>query len=97
LKLANWRDRLLRQIRGTQNAGKKKELIKKLREAVSRRFDLIVREKKITYKRLRERLEDLKKRMEESQAELKELQKSKTKEKNIDNRVKDLLNPKGKS
>jgi hypothetical protein len=97
LKLANWRDRLLGQIREAKDAKKKKELIKKLRDAVSRRFDLIVREKKITYKRLRDRLKELQKRMEESQAELNELQKPKTKEKNIDNRIKDLLNPKRKS
>ncbi len=97
LKLGNWRDRLLRQIRETKDPKKKNELIKKLREAVSRRFDLIVREKKITYKRLRDRLKDLQKRMEESQAEIEKLGDPKTKEKNIDKRVDDLLKQKGKS
>lgn len=96
LKLANWRDRLLREIGRAKEPGKKKELIKKLREAVSRRFDLIVREKKITYKRLRDRLKDLQKRMEESQAEIDKLKDPKVKEQNIDNRVDDLLKQKGK-
>ncbi|MHC4086820.1 MAG: hypothetical protein ACYSWZ_03400 [Planctomycetota bacterium] len=97
LKLANWRDRLLGQIREAKDAKKKKELIKKLREAVSRRFDLIVREKKITYKRLRDRLKELQKRMEESQAEIEKLRDPEVKKQNIDKRVGDLLNPKGKS
>jgi hypothetical protein len=96
LKLGNWRDRLLREIRRTKDAGKKDELTNKLKEAVSRRFDLIVREKKIAYKWLRERLEDLKKRVEESQAEIDELKDPKTKKQNIDNRVEDLLKQKRK-
>jgi hypothetical protein len=96
LKLADWRDRLLRQIRDTKDPRKKKELIKKLREAVSRRFDLIVREKKITYKRLRDRLKELQERMEKSQAEIDELKDPKTKKQNIDKRVDDLLKQKRK-
>jgi hypothetical protein len=91
LKLADWRDRLLRQIRGAKNEKKKKELINKLREAVSRRFDLSVREKQIAFKRLRERLEDLRKRMEESQAEIKKLEDPKVRKKNIDERIDYLL------
>ena len=96
LKVEGWRDRLLREIRRAKDAGKKKELINKLREAVSRRFDLIVREKKIAYKWLRERLEDLKKRVEESQAEIDKLKDPKVRKKNIDNRVDDLLKQKRK-
>jgi hypothetical protein len=96
LKLGNWRDRLLRQIRDTKDPKKKKELIKKLREAVSRRFDLIVREKKITYKRLRDRLKELQKRMEESQAEIDKLKDPEVKKQEVGKRIDDLLNPKGK-
>jgi hypothetical protein len=101
IRLEYWRDRLLREIKRTNDAKKKKELIKKLRDALSRRFDLIVREKQIAYKWLRERLEDLKKRVEESQAEIGKLKNPKVKEKNIDERIedllKDLLKQKGKS
>ncbi|MBW8040768.1 MAG: S46 family peptidase [Planctomycetes bacterium] len=96
LKLGSWRDRLLREIRGAKDAKKKKELINKLKDAVSRRFDLIVREKKITYKRLRDRLKELQERMEKSQAEIDELKDPKTKKQNIDKRVDDLLKQKGK-
>ena len=96
IRVEGWRDRLLREIRGEKDEKKKKELVKKLREAVSRRFDLIVREKKIAYKWLRDRLEDLKRRVEESQAEIDKLKDPKVKKQNIDKRVDDLLKQKGK-
>ncbi|MDH4238512.1 MAG: hypothetical protein OEW48_03010, partial [Phycisphaerae bacterium] len=91
IRLEYWRDRLLREIRRAKDEKKKKELINKLREALSRRFDLIVREKEIAYKWLRDRLEELKKRVEESQAEIDELKVPKIKKQNIDKRIDDLL------
>jgi len=91
LKLKERRDRLLRAIRATKNEKKKKELINKLKEVVSSRFDLIVREKQIAYKWLRKRLEELKKRVEESQAEIDKLMKPKNKKQNVDKRVKYLI------
>jgi hypothetical protein len=96
LRLAGWRDRLLREIRGEKNEKKKKELVNKLRDAVGRRFDLIVREKQIAYKWLRDRLKELQKRVEESQAEIDKLKNPNTKKQNIDKRVDDLLKGKGK-
>ena len=96
LRLEGWRDRLLREIGRTNDEKKKKELINKLKDALSRRFDLIVREKQIAYKWLRDRLKELQKRVEESQAEIDELKDPKTKKKNIDKRVDDLLKQKGK-
>jgi hypothetical protein len=72
IRLEYWRNRLLREIRSAKEEKKKKELINKLKEAVGRRFDLIVREKKIAYKWLRDRLKDLQRRMEKSQAEIDE-------------------------
>jgi len=95
IRVEGWRDRLLREIRRAEDEKKKKELINKLREAVSRRFDLIVREKKIAYKWLRDRLEELRKRVEESQAEIDKLKDPKTRKQNIDKRVDDLLSQKG--
>jgi hypothetical protein len=91
VRLEHWQDRLLREIRREKNEKRKMELINKLREAVSRRFDLIVREKQIAYKWLSDRLEELKKRVEESQAEIDELRKPKVKKQNIDERVDCLL------
>jgi hypothetical protein len=96
IRLEYWRDRLLRYIRNEKDDNKKKELTNKLREAVSRKIDLIIREKQIAYKRLRDRLEELKKRVEESQAEIDKLKDPKVKKQNIDERVDDLLKEKGK-
>jgi hypothetical protein len=94
IRLEYWRDRLLREIRRTKEEKKKKELINKLRDALGRRFDLIVREKQIAYKWLRDRLEELQKRVEESQAEIDKLKDSK--KQNIDKRIEDLLKQEGK-
>jgi hypothetical protein len=95
LKLKGRQDRLLRGIGSAKDQKKRKELIGRLTEVVSSRFDLIVREKQIAYKWLRERLEELKKRVEESQAELDKLMDPKSKEQNVDKRVDDLLKQKG--
>ncbi len=95
LRLTERQDRLLRGIKAARDENKKKDLINKLKEVVSSRFDLFVREKQIAYKRLRERLEELRKRVEESQAEIDKLMSPKTKKQNIDKRVDDLLDKKG--
>jgi len=91
VRLEYWRDRLLREIRREKDEKRKKELINKLREAVSRRYDLIVREKQIAYKWLSDRLEELKKRVEESQAEINKLRVPEVKKQNIKERVDCLL------
>jgi hypothetical protein len=95
LRLGERQDWLLRKIRRTEDEKKKKELIDKLKEVVSGRFDLIVREKQIAYKWLRERLEELKRRVEESQAEIDKLMNPSTKKQNVDKQVNDLLEEKG--
>jgi len=67
LRLGYRQDRLIREIRRVQDEKKKRELINKLREVVGSRFDLIVREKQIAYKWLRERLEELKNENQEAE------------------------------
>jgi hypothetical protein len=95
LKLKERQDRLLRGIREAKEQKKRKELIGRLTEVVSSRFDLVVREKQIAYKWLRDRLEELKKRVEESQAEIDKLMDPKTKKQNVDKRIDDLLKQEG--
>lgn len=91
LKLKERQDRLLRGIRAARDEKKRKELIVRLIEVVSSRFDLIVREKQIAYERLRKRLEDLKRRVEQSQAEVDKLMDAKFKKQNVDARVGELI------
>ena len=91
LELKEKRDRLLRRIRASKSEKDKKKLITQLEEVVSSRFDLMVREKQIAYKRLLKRLEELKKRVEESQAEVDKLMDVKFKTENVKTRVEELI------
>ena len=91
LELKGKRDRLLRRIRAARNDNEKKKLIAQLEEAVSSRFDLMVREKQIAYEQLRKRLEELKKRVEESQAEVDKLMDVEFKTENVKARVEELI------
>ena len=95
LKLKERQDRLLRGIRAARDEKKRKELIVRLREVVDSRFDLMVREKQIAYEWLRKRLEDLKRRVEQSQAEVDELMDAKFKKQNVEKRVNDLIGQSG--
>jgi hypothetical protein len=90
LKLNERRDRLVREIRAARDEKKKKELITKLREVISSRFDLIVREKQIAYKRLLKRLEELKKRIEESRDDIIKWRDDKFKADEVEKRIEDL-------
>ena len=96
VRIEYWRDRLLRQLGHERNEKKKQELINKLRETLGRWYDLRVREKEIGYKWLRERLEDLKKRVEESQAEIKKLKEPEVKQKEVNEQIDYLLEQKKK-
>jgi len=89
LELKEKRDRLLRRIRASKSEKDKKKLITQLKEVVSSRFDLIVREKQIAYERLLKQLEELKKQIEESQDEVDKLMDFKTE--NVKARVEGLI------
>ncbi|MHC4461491.1 MAG: hypothetical protein ACYS6W_07930 [Planctomycetota bacterium] len=91
LELKEKQDKLLRRIRDARNDKEKEELTRQLQEVVSSRFDLMVREKQIAYKQLLKRLEELKKRVEESQAEVDELMDPKFKKQKVDARVEELI------
>ncbi len=91
LELKGKRDRLLRRIRAARNDNEKKKLTGQLEEAVSSRFDLMVREKQIAYEQLRKKLEELKKQIEESQAEVDKWMDVEFKKENVKARVEGLI------
>jgi len=91
LELKEKRDRLLRRIRAAKSEKDKKKLITQLEEVVNSRFDLMVREKQIAYERLLKKLEELKKRVEESQAEVDRLMDVEFKTENVKARVEELM------
>lgn len=70
LELTKRRDMLLRKIRAASNKDEKKKLVKELKDAVSSRFDLIIRRRQIKYERLREELEKLREQVKQSEAEV---------------------------
>lgn len=68
---------------------KRQELVKELESLVSRRFDLIVRKKQLQYEDLQKRLEQMQKELKQRQLDVKKLEESK--EKAIEDRLKDLI------
>jgi hypothetical protein len=89
LQLKIERDRLLERINTTDNEEQKEKLIKKLKEVVSERFDLIIKRKQMAYERMLERIERLKKEAEEGKVSLEEF--INEKEQNVEERIEGLL------
>lgn len=83
--------RLCEEIEKTDDEDKKKLLTEELATVVSKRFDVILQRKQIEYGKLLEKLEALKKRIKESEAELSRRKESKYKEENVKVRVEELL------
>jgi hypothetical protein len=92
LELKKERDRLLRKISETEDEKQKQKLIDQLKDVINERFDLIVQRKQISYEKLLEHLEELKKRAQEGKVEIEQF----TNEKNqkVEERVKRLLSQK---
>jgi len=87
------RDELLAKFKNTKDSKQKKKLLGQLEDAVSARFDLIVRRKQIAYKHLLKRLEELQKKIQESRNEMGRWRSKKFKTDNVKERIKDLLDP----
>jgi len=90
LELKKERDELLGKIRATSDDDEKKKLVKKLEEVVGSRFDLIVKRKQIKYEHLREKLEGLKERVKQSEAEVEKWKDAKFKNENVKARLEEL-------
>ncbi len=89
IDLADDRDELLREIHCAGNKQREK-LIEELRDIVGRRFDLIVKKKRLQYRDLRRRLRQLQEELAGREQELGELKASK--KHTTANRVEALLN-----
>jgi len=95
LELKNRRDTLLRKIRAASD-DEKRELAKELKGVVSNRFDLIVKRKQIEYEQLLKKLEKLKERVKQSEAEVEKWKDVKFKNENVKARVEELVSGAGK-
>ncbi|MHC4528975.1 MAG: hypothetical protein ACYS29_13955, partial [Planctomycetota bacterium] len=91
LELKKQRGQLLRKIKRVTTEDQKRELIAELKEVVALRFDLLLRRKEIEYEQLHARLEQLRKRVEESEAEVAKWKEADFKSKNVQSRVDDLV------
>jgi len=92
LELKKQRDRLIKRIRATDDESSKTELTSELEEVVGRRFDVLVKRKRIEYEELLKRLEALKERVKNSKAVVDKWKDAEFKETSISTRVEDLLN-----
>ncbi len=93
IDLVEDRDALLREIHGADK-GQRAKLIKELEGVIGKRFDLILKKKKLQYEALRRRLKRLQEELERKQQELEKLTGSKKQA--ITNRVNELA-PKEKT
>ena len=90
LELRQKQGELLRAIKAAKTDRQRKELAADLEAIVSRRFDLIVKQKEIMYERLLKWLEELKNRLKESKDEINKWKDDKFKVENVKQRLKDL-------
>jgi hypothetical protein len=94
VKLQNRRDELMARVKSTKNEKLKKTLTSELEEVVALRYDVILRRKQMAYERLLRRLEDLRNQIRKSRGDIIKYQDPKTKEENVKQRIKDLLEEK---
>ncbi len=96
LELREKRSELLKQIRGTTDEKKKKELTSQLEQIVSQQFDLIVKRKEMTYEDLSKKLADLQKEVSQKKAEVEKWKGKDFKNQRVKERTNELLSEKEK-
>jgi len=94
LELKKERDKLLRKITAASDDGEKKESVEQLQEVIGSRFDLIVRRKQIEYEQLLKKLEKLRERVKESEAEVEKWKDAEFKNENVKVRLEKLISRK---
>ena len=90
-ELKEKRDALLKKIRAAKVEDEKKNLVLQLKEVTRSRYDLIVRQKEITYEQLLKRLEELKQQVNKSKDEITKWKDPKFKDENVNNHVEYLM------
>ena len=91
LELKKQRNQLVRKIRAASDKDEKKELVENLEKVISSRFDLIVRRKQVEYEQLLKKLEKLKKRVEESEANVDKWKDARFKNESVKARLEELV------
>ena len=94
VKLQKRQDELVAKIKATSNETEEKRLTTELEEVVGLRYDVILRRRQMAYEWLLKRIEDLRSQLRKSRGDIIKYQDPKTKEENVKQRVKDLLEEK---
>jgi hypothetical protein len=97
VKLQNRRNELVAKIKATNNKQVEKKLTTELEVVIALRYDVILKQKQMALERLLKRLEDLRNQIRDSQDDIHKYQDPQTKEANIKQRAKELLEEKKKS
>ncbi|MBN2314573.1 MAG: hypothetical protein JXM79_11635 [Sedimentisphaerales bacterium] len=96
MKLQNRRDELVAKIKSTKNKKSEQKLFAELEEVIALRYDVILKRKQMGFERLLRQLDDLRKQIMESRKDILKYQDPKTKEENVKQRAKELLEEKKK-
>jgi hypothetical protein len=96
MKLQNRRDELVAKIKSTKNKESDQQLIADLEEVIALRYDVILKRKQMGFERLLQRLENLRNQIRESRKDILKYQDPETKEENVKQRMKELLEEKKK-
>ena len=97
VKLQNRRNELVAKIKATNNKQVEKKLTAELEVVIALRYEVILKQKQMVLERLLRRLEDLSKQIRDSQDDIQKYEDPQTKEANIKQRAKELLEEKKKS
>ena len=90
LELDERQEVLLKKIKATKNEKEKKQLMSKLEEVVSNKYDLLIRRQQIAYQMLLKRIDELQKELSESIKLINIWQDDKIKAQNVKERIKEL-------
>ena len=96
VKLKDRRDELIQKIKTTKSRREREKLTAKLEEVIGLRYDVILRRKQMVFERLLKRLDDLRNQIRKSRVDIHKYQDPQTKEANIKQRTRELLEAKEK-
>jgi len=94
VRLQQRQDELVAKIKATKNRREEKRLTTELEEVIALRYDVTLRRWQLAHERLLKQIEDLRSQLRDMRNDIIKYQDPKTKEANVKQRIKDLLEEK---
>jgi hypothetical protein len=94
VRLRQRQDELVAKIKDTKNRREENRLTAELEEVIALRYDVTLRRWQLAYERLLKQIEDLRSQLRDRRNDIIKYQDPKTKEANVKQRIKDLLDEK---